>query len=245
MGQPLIFGSGSLYGVNAAGGAIKLGTLQDVSFDFSANSKPLHGQKQIAEEIMRGNMKITGKAKAARFNGKLVNELFFGATASVAVGQLLLAEAEAGAIPAVAGPYTVTVTHSATFDTDLGVTLADGTVLTKVASAPATGEYSVSAGVYTFAAADTGKAVLIDYLYTTSAGGTIATLTSQTMGTTPKFKGVFSVTVLGKTSTLVLNSCTSNKFTFATKQEDYAIPEFDFEAMSDSVLGVGRLSLAN
>lgn len=46
---------------------------------------------------------------------------------------------------------------------DLGVTLADGTPLTKVATGPTTGEYSVSAGSYTFAAADAGVAVLISY----------------------------------------------------------------------------------
>lgn len=46
---------------------------------------------------------------------------------------------------------------------DVGVTYATGVALTKVASGPAVGQYSVAAGEYTFAAADEGAAVLISY----------------------------------------------------------------------------------
>lgn len=67
-------------------------------------------------------------------------------------------------VPAVSGPYTVTVTHAANFLTDLGVTLA-GTPLTKVSGAPATGQYAVVAGVYTFNAAQHDAAVIITYHY--------------------------------------------------------------------------------
>lgn len=49
---------------------------------------------------------------------------------------------------------------------DAGVTyVATGAALTAVASAPATGQYSVAAGVYTFAAGDAGKAVVVNYGY--------------------------------------------------------------------------------
>lgn len=50
---------------------------------------------------------------------------------------------------------------------DAGVTYAaTGAALAAVASAPATGQYSVSAaGVYTFAAGDAGKAVVVNYGY--------------------------------------------------------------------------------
>lgn len=49
---------------------------------------------------------------------------------------------------------------------DQGVTFANGTALTLVSSGPTAGQYSVSTdGVYTFAAANTGQAVLISYSY--------------------------------------------------------------------------------
>lgn len=72
--------------------------------------------------------------------------------------------AEGATIPATPGPYTVTVAHSAAFSSDVKV--MDGvTQMTKVASAPAAGQYSVAAGVYTFNAADQGKAITITYKY--------------------------------------------------------------------------------
>jgi len=43
--------------------------------------------------------------------------------------------------------------------------------LTKAASAPAAGQYSVAAGVYTFNSADANKAVLISYTYTITGTG--------------------------------------------------------------------------
>lgn len=70
---------------------------------------------------------------------------------------------EARTIPAV-GPYTITVTNSADFIEDLGVTKG-GTPLTRVTGAPAASEYSEAAGVYTFNATDFSDAVVISYRY--------------------------------------------------------------------------------
>ena len=49
--------------------------------------------------------------------------------------------------------------------TDAGVTYANGTALTQVASAPTTGQYALDAeaGTYDFAAGDDGAAILISY----------------------------------------------------------------------------------
>lgn len=73
---------------------------------------------------------------------------------------------EAGTIPAMA-PYEITTVHSAAFHRDAGV-LKGTTPMTKVTGAPAAGQYSVSAGVYTFNAADAGAAVTITYGYEVS-----------------------------------------------------------------------------
>ena len=239
----LVFGSGNLYGINSTANStpVKLGNLQDIAFDFSFNLKEMRGQGQMPIDIRRGGGKMTGKAKFSNINGRLLNDLFFADIAST--GLLLSAVGETGSIPAT--PFQITVANGATFNTDLGVVWATtGLPLTKVASAPATGQYSVSnAGVYTFAAADTGKAVLIDYLYTAATGGTQIALTNQALGTTPTFMGIFTTKVDTKIITLKLNACTSGKLALATKLEDYAIPELDINAMADAAGSLGTLSI--
>lgn len=74
------------------------------------------------------------------------------------------ATSEAWSIPG--SPYAVTLTQAmGAWAQDEGVTIS-GVVATKVASGPVAGQYSVSTvGVYTFAAADTGKAAVISYGY--------------------------------------------------------------------------------
>lgn len=76
-----------------------------------------------------------------------------------------LVSAEAWTIPAT--PFQVTAKQIlGPWAADSGVTYADGTALVAVASSPAQGQYSVSAGVYTFNAADEGQSVLLSYSYT-------------------------------------------------------------------------------
>ncbi len=240
----LAFGSGNFYGIASAANSTprKFATLQDVQFDLQFTTKQLYGQNQVALDIRRGQAKFTGKAKFAQISGAMLNDLFFAQTA--ATGLLLSAVGEAGTVSAT--PFTVTVANAATFDTDLGVVYAaTGAPLTRVASAPAQGQYSVASGVYTFNAADTGAAVLIDYLYTAATGGAKVALSNQSMGTTPTFMGVFSTTASGKNVTLKLNLCTSSKLSLQTKIEDYTIPELDFEVMADASNNIGTLSVAN
>ena len=240
----LAFGTGNFYGISSAANSTprKFATMQDVQFDLQFTTKQLYGQNQVALDIRRGQAKFTGKAKFAQINGSMLNDLFFSQTATT--GLLLSAVGEAGTVSAT--PFTVTVANVSTFDTDLGVVYAaTGTPLTRVASTPAQGQYSVAAGVYTFNSADTGVAVLIDYLYTAATGGTKVALSNQSMGTTPTFMGVFSTTASGKNVTLKLNLCTSSKLSIQTKIEDYTIPELDFEVMADASNNIGTLSVAS
>lgn len=73
-------------------------------------------------------------------------------------GYQISAEAQAAAASVTAAqPYGA-------WATDQGVVYAaTGAALTKVSGAPAAGQYSVSAGVYAFAAADAGNGVLVSY----------------------------------------------------------------------------------
>lgn len=72
---------------------------------------------------------------------------------------------ETQVIPAT--PYTVTTTQSqGTWFSDVGVTL-NGVAMTPVTGTPTTGQYKLgtNAGDYVFAAADTGKTVIITYSF--------------------------------------------------------------------------------
>jgi hypothetical protein len=84
-------------------------------------------------------------------------------------------DAEAHSVPPNPGPYTVTVTHSADFQEDLGVTIG-GTALTKVSGSPGAMQYAVTAGVYTFNAAQHDVAAVITYRYTASGADYSVTL---------------------------------------------------------------------
>lgn len=226
------FGSGLLYAQRtdiAAQGPLRFGAFQDMALSFSGDIKELFGQNQFALDVARGKVKIEGKAKFAQINAPIANAIFFGGT--VTPGQVLSAYQEAGPIPA-STPFTVTVTHSATFLNDLGVhLLSDGTPLTKVASGPTTGQYSFAAGVYTFAAADEGINVLIDYTYSATTGFTMAS-GNPLMGNTPKFAATFTQQYGGNTTTITMPNCVGSKFSLPTKLDDYVMEEFDFQAFS-------------
>ena len=239
------FGGGALYAVRtdvANATPTKFGALQDVQLDFSGDLKELYGQGQFALALARGKAKIEGKAKFAQINGAIFNNLFFGQT--LTSGQSLVAQSEAAVVPTSA-PYQATAQNGAAFGLDLGVFYAlTGAPLTKVASGPAQGQYAVAAsGLYSFAAADEGAAVLLNYEYTATTGTRIA-LGNPLMGLTPTFQAIFSEQYAGKQLTLQLNACVASKLSFPTKQDDWSISELDFQAQADAAGNVGFLSLS-
>ena len=116
---------------------------------------------------------------------------------------------------------------------------------------PTAGQYSATpAGVYTFAAADTGTVtgnILVSYRYQTTAAGTPATsvtLTNQLMGYAPTFRAELYVPYASKQLVITLNQCIGSKLNFATKLDDFLIPEFDFEAFADASNTIGSLNFA-
>jgi hypothetical protein len=228
------FGAGRLYATRTdivAQPPIVFGAFQDMSLSFKGDLKQLFGQNQYSLSAARGKVSIEGKAKFAQFSAPLVNAVFFGGT--IAAGQTIAEYHEAGTIPAVS-TYEVTTTHSATWVADLAVyDVLTGNQMVQVASAPITGEYSVAAGVYTFAAADEGNAVLIDYTYTATAGFTM-TAGNPLMGNTPKFSASFAQTFEGNNLLITMPTCVGTNFTLPTKQDDYAVEEFDFTVTAGS-----------
>jgi hypothetical protein len=249
------FGSGILWGtpsLDAAGNAIanptpvQFGTLQDVSLDVSFENKTLHGQNQFPVAVGRGKGKISGKAKFAQLNGSLINSLLFGQTLSA--GLIADVYDTTGTSVPASSPYTVTPTvpGSGTWSQDLGVRDANGLPMTRVASLPTTGQYSVAAGVYTFAAADTAKTVFINYQYTTtSTTAQKSTVQNVLMGYAPSFRIDLSMPFQGKSMIWTLPNAISTKLTIATKLDDFTMPEFDFEGFADSSGNVLTYSLTD
>jgi hypothetical protein len=237
------FGSGILWGTpttDAAGNAIavptpvQFGTLQEVSLDINFENKTLHGQSQFPVAVGRGKGKVTGKAKFAQMNGLLINSLFFGQTQTAGIINDVY-DTTGAAIPA-SSPYTITPTipNSGTWSQDLGVRDSNGLPMTRVASAPATGQYSVAAGVYTFASADQGKTVYVNYQYTaTSTSAVKSNIVNVPMGYAPAFRVDLLMPYQGKNMVWTLPNAISTKLTLATKLDDFTMPEFDFEGFAD------------
>jgi hypothetical protein len=243
------FGSGSLWGtplttVNGVAvtnpSPVRFGILQDVSMDFDAPSKALHGTFNFPVAIGRGKGKLAFKAKFGRLQASMFSSLFFGHAGQPVTGQTLVVEGEIGIIPGT--PFAVTVAQSATWTRDLGVYYAaTGLKLNRVASAPITGQYSVAAGVYTFAAADTTLGVLIDYQYTLTTGYNI-TMYNELMGNQPTFRALFRGLYNGNQAVFEFNNCISEKISFASKIDDFMIPEMDFQAFSDASNIIGTMN---
>ena len=224
-----IFGSGVLFGTpltDFAGAAIanptpvQFGIAQEISLDISFDTKLLYGQQQFPVALGRGKGKVTGKVKNAQVFGALFNSIMFGQ--SLASGIISDVYDTVGkAIPAT--PFTITgstsdsaitflIPNAGTWVADLGVRNASGVPMTRVASAPATGQYSVSAGAYVFAAADTALVVYINYQYTaTSTVAKKSTLTNPLLGYAPSFKADIYLPYNGKSMIWTLNNCVKQK----------------------------------
>lgn len=241
-----MFGTGTVIAKGSATTPAILGTLQSIEIDLDQSIQELRGQNKLPDAIGHSELKITGKAKVGKFDINMISSLLTGNT--VNTGQTLLAIKEAGTVPSSPGPYTVTVSHSADFVDDWGVIDAStGNAMTPVASAPATGQYSFAAGVYTFASADAGKAVQISYSYTATTGHSMV-LANQQMGNQPVFTIILSegYTNFGTTSTftLQLNRCVSSKTSFPFTNTNFAVQDFEFAAFADSSGNAGILSVS-
>lgn len=238
-----VFGTGQLFVANQDGsGSLRIGALQDVSVDISGDLKMLYGQYQFPLDVARGKTKLEGKFSSGNIDVNMYNSTFFGQT--VSNGQKTQVINEAGAIPATT-PYTVVAANGATFFMDLGVYWdSTGLPLKQVSEAPATGEYEVNpeTGTYTFAAADEGKAVLINYFYTDVTQGGTLDINNLLMGTTPKFRMVASQTYEDMVFTILLYSVVCDKLSLPLKQDDYVISDLSFSAQADSANRIGFIS---
>lgn len=241
----LTFGAGDLFATllrDASGTAvtnatpIRVAGLQEMSLDFAGDLKEFYGQQRFALAVAQGKVKTTGKFKGALINGQALNTLFFGSGLTGGTMKALFADTTGTVVPATPFTITPTVPSTGTWVDDLGVVDATGRVMTRVASGPATGQYSVSAGAYVFAAADVGVKMYISFSYTyTAADAKRIQLLNLPMGYTPQFKLFYQGAFQGKRSLVVLESVTSTKLMmFGTKNDDFSVPEIDYSAQADA-----------
>jgi hypothetical protein len=238
-----IFGAGRFFGINNVANPTPLRAYvpQDQSIDFKVATKDLYGENKFPVAVAAGEMSVTGKVTMGAQNARIYADLLFNLASNT--GSIVEADYEAGTVPGSVA-YTITVANSATFTTDLGVVKAsDGTVFLRVASSPAAGQYSVAAGVYTFAAADANANVKISYLYTISSGEKL-TMSNSLQGPAGAFTGIMMFPYANDQDVLTLNNCISTDAGISTKQGDYTKPAFGFMAATDSSDTLGTFAFA-
>lgn len=205
--------------------------LQNVSIDIKGDIKELFSLYQFPDDAAAGKKKISGKAQLGALDLVLLNQIF--AANAVVVGTTQMAWNEAHSVPAVS-TYTVTVTNSAHFVYDYGVIYAaTGLPFVPVASGPTQGQYSVSAGVYTFAAADASAAIVISYSYTNATQGVTYSLTQQLMGSSPTFELVVIAPYQQTWASFHFLNCKCTSLSFATKIDDYAMMDLEFAVFAN------------
>ena len=223
---------------------VPVGVLQDVNLDMGIELKRLHGNRTFPVKVARGKGTITGKAKTGIFQGGLISALLAGSTKTdgASVGM----KEHTADVPGT--PYTITVTDGGDWRYDLGVFDNDtGLYMTRVATGatPATGQFKLdeSTGAYTFAAADTGHSITITYASDDASGSTV-TYKNQLMGKQTKF----GLTLFSNFDDLGfgihLYGVVLGKMTFPFKNDDFAVPDIDFEGFADNSGNVIDLYLA-
>ena len=237
------FGAGELIARPAGGTPVRVATLQGVDIDIGATPKNLIGSRQYAEASVRAGSTISGKIQSGRFDGRLISNLFLGASetdGSIQTGLIIPVTDE---IVTIGEDGTVTPKLAgATFDSDLGaVDFQTRGIYKWVKQDPASGEYTYdeATGEYSFAEADAGKKVALSYLKVDQTRGETTTIRNDEMGEQASFelisydkKGLF----------IHLYACQFNKATLQRKNDDYLIPNLEFDAYADDVRGVGRIS---
>lgn len=225
------FGSGLVIAKNltALSQPIIIGALQDIQLELAGKTETLYGQGQMPLLAARGEFKITAKAKTGYLSGPLYSSLVLGITP--ATGTTSIAYAEAGTVPVT--PFQITVSHSATWVEDMGVVNATtGVPLTPVASGPITGQYSVAAGVYTFAVADVGTLLQLSYTWTQAGIGSTMVFGNPLQGVQPIFKCIVQRSYNGVGERYMLQNCIASKLSLPTAMAKFAISELDFDVFA-------------
>jgi hypothetical protein len=217
---------------------------QSQGFDFKRKTESLVGENQFPVAVGAGDMEVTGKVEYGETQARVFADIMFG-DAGV-TGSYIEADGEAGTVAA-SSPYKITVANSADWIQDLGViNVATGAIYARVAaSSEVEGKsYSVAAGVYTFAAGDTGVNMKISYLYTDSTDGETVVMTNQMQGLIGNFKAVHVLPWGTQQDIFVFNSCIASANSVSLKKSGFASQSLDYMAFTDSTDSLGTATFA-
>lgn len=246
------FGSGTLL-FNPLGGNLgtpsepsSLVTLQDVDIKIDQKLVKLMGQNKGPDDVATSDEEIKITAGTGQLNLDFYNSMFLGET--VVTGVKLQAYNEAHTIPATS-PYTITGTNTTALATnaDMGVYYSSGSnsgqPLERVTGTPATGQYAVAVSsgtiTYTFAAADEGLGVYLNYIYT-STGGRTATLYNRLQGFGPYFELYAGDPYQSASQDAIMGmhffKVRIGNFDFPKKRNNYTISKIEMEAYPQNAL---------
>ena len=228
--ESIQMGAGVLVLKDSNNNAYQCGTLQDVSIEFGSSTKELRGANQFAEAIAIVDRKVSIKAKLGKVNGALVAAICGGTTTAGAAYIQTDSKTFATSV-------TITPPASGTFATDLGVKDANGQPMKYNSGTVAVGEYKNTAGVYTFAAGQSGTGQ-VSYVYTVSTGETVA-MTNQLQGLVTPFT-VYAYNAFTNPDGAVRKLCfkfysaVSGSINFPMKAGDFLMQDISLECSADS-----------
>ena len=213
---------------------VNAGYAQSLQISLKGDTKELYGQNQFPLVVARGKFKATGKIVSAQDSGLVLNNMFIGQTFQT--GGLIW---NVGELPTIT-THSATVTNSATFDVDLGVTYVNtGLPLQKVASVTAAGQYSVAAGVYTFYTSDSNATtgnIAITYTSTVTSGQSLI-VANKPIGYTPTFQLDYYTTLnqpAAKPLIIRVYACVADSVDWSFKLDDFMMPTFDFSFFANA-----------
>jgi hypothetical protein len=215
----------------------------DFSIDAKSDVKTLEGQTQYTLAAAVGKRSID---VSFTHNIHTASSMNVQGAENVTTGQKkIYTEAAPFTVPATPFTDTVTPPSSGTFSTDLGVYYGDtggadaGVQLVRVASAPTVGQYSVSAGgLYTFAAADTGKPIYRKYLYATATGKSF-TMMNRVQGMSPEYSAIItSGSYRGVTVTFEFPAVIIKDQSLPFKNGDFMASKVALQVMANPITGV-------
>jgi hypothetical protein len=167
-------------GANPTG--IDLALVSSLKLDVEEEDVDLDGEDLDVVDSFPSTRRITFEAEVSEWSAQLVGGVTAGTTISAANK---LGAVGSGTIPTTPFQITITPPGGGTFGQILAVVnLSDGKAMTRVASAPATGQFSISGAVLTFASADQGDSVFYRYQYTLTTGAQ-AKVVAAGAGSTP------------------------------------------------------------
>ena len=239
----IVFGSGTAILTPTVNGPtnptpINIPIMQELSIDITGDIAELYGQGSFPYGVARTKTKITCKAKMGAIYAHLLADLFFGV--NVTAGQTLFVAPESQTVTS----HTCTVTHSANFVTDGGVVNAStGSPYQAVASLTAVGQYTVTAGVYTFYSSDTISTALITYTYNSPSTGESATIINVAMGQMPQFSFQYMNNQWGPNVYLEFYRGVATKISMPNKNTEFNMVDFDFSCFALTNGNVFLLSL--